>query len=228
MPNENTLVTLSDIMEKFVTQGLNIAKKRMYAKPENGGIGLFDLKNFIIALQSTWAKRAFQCCNDNWKFDLISTYENCPHKVGFFNNSLGKTLNNIAKSFRTFAEDFAKVKSNYLHSPILNNILFGYGNGGVHHFDNRFFEPIGAENNIDEITWNDLTENNEFKTLDMVRVILGNGISIEKYRFLQMGWNRAKKKFHVEGKKGTKLLDFISVEKKVQQDFSHKKLQSSR
>ena len=63
-------------------------------------------------------------------------------------------------------EDFAKVESNYLHSPILNNILFGYRNGGVHHFDNRFFEPIGAENNIDEITWNDLTENNEFKTLD--------------------------------------------------------------
>ena len=73
MPNENTLVTLSDIMEKFVTQGLNIAKKRMYAKQENGGIGLFDLKFFIIAIQSTWAKQAFQCCNDNWKFDLIST-----------------------------------------------------------------------------------------------------------------------------------------------------------
>ena len=66
-------VTLSDIMEKFVTQGLNIAKKRMYAKPENGGIGLLDLNFFIIALQSTWAKQAFQCCNDKWKFDLIST-----------------------------------------------------------------------------------------------------------------------------------------------------------
>ena len=47
MPNENALVTLSDIMEKFVTQGLNIAKKRMYAKPENGGIGLFDLNFFL-------------------------------------------------------------------------------------------------------------------------------------------------------------------------------------
>ena len=109
----------------------------MYAKPENGGIGLFDLQNFIIALQSTWAKRAFQCCNDNWKFDLISTYENCPHKVGFFNNSLCKTLNNIAKSFQTFAEDFAIVESYYLHSPILNNIFNGLRSKKLQRFVNR-------------------------------------------------------------------------------------------
>ena len=83
----------------------------MYAKPENGGIGLFDLKNFISALQSTWAKRAFQCCNDNWKFDLISTYENCPHKVGFFNNSLGKTLTILQKVSELSRKTLRKLKA---------------------------------------------------------------------------------------------------------------------
>ena len=62
-----------------------------------------------------------------------------PHKVGIFNDNLGITLKNIAKSFQTFAEDFAKVESNYLHSPILNNTLFGDGKRGVHIFDDRFF-----------------------------------------------------------------------------------------
>ena len=44
--------------------------------------------------------------------------------------------------------------------------------------------------------------------------ILGNGVSNEKFRFLQIGWNRAKKKFHIEGKSVTKLRDFIAMEKK--------------
>ena len=43
MPTENTIKNLSELMENFVTQGLNIEKKRYYAKPEDGGIGLFDL-----------------------------------------------------------------------------------------------------------------------------------------------------------------------------------------
>ena len=38
MPNENTLVTLSDIMEKFVTQGLNIAKKGCMQNRKMGGL----------------------------------------------------------------------------------------------------------------------------------------------------------------------------------------------
>ena len=44
----------------------------------------------------------------------------------------------------------------------------------------------------------------------MIRVILGNGISIEKFRFLQIGWNRAKKKFHVEGKL-TQVVTFLKL-----------------
>ena len=48
MPTDNTIKNLSDLMENFVTQGLNIAKKRYYSKPEDGGIGLFDLKMFLI------------------------------------------------------------------------------------------------------------------------------------------------------------------------------------
>ena len=214
MPNENTLLALSDIMENFVTQGLNIAKKRLYSKPENGGIGLFDLKTFIIALQATWTKRAFQSCNDNWKFDLICAYENCPYKVGTFNENLGTTLNNIAKSFRTFAEDFAKVESNFLHTPILNSTLFGYGHRGNNMFDDRFFETLGDQNNLGGITWKNLTINSEFKSLELIQQILGNDITNEKYRLLKVGWNRAKKKFHIEGKNGSNLREYVNLEKK--------------
>ena len=53
MPPENMLAELSDTMEKFVINGFQIAKKRLYIPTSEGGIGLFNLKTFLIALQST-------------------------------------------------------------------------------------------------------------------------------------------------------------------------------
>ena len=92
MPTENWIQDISGIMEQFVTQGFSIAKKRLYLAPLEGGLGLFDLKIFLQSMQSTWVKRTFLCCNDNWKFDLIHESEHCIEKVGIKNGNLGKTL----------------------------------------------------------------------------------------------------------------------------------------
>ena len=61
-------------------------------------------------------------------------------KVGLENPNIGGTLNSIAQNFRTFAEVFAQVESNFLHMPILNNLIFGYGNMENNNFDDNFFE----------------------------------------------------------------------------------------
>ena len=45
---------------------------------------------------------------------------------------------------------------------------------------------------------------------------MGDGINREKYELLKIGWKRAKKKYQEEGKKGTKLCDFMATEKKGQ------------
>ena len=99
MPDQETLSEISALMENFVTQGFQIAKKRLYTKPDEGGLGLFDLKEFITGLQCTWIKRAFNCCNDNWKFDLICNSDNSVHKVGDFNANNGSLLNGLSNSF---------------------------------------------------------------------------------------------------------------------------------
>ena len=82
MPKDNWIIEISGIMERFVTQGLSISKKRLYFAPSEGGIGLFDKNFFLQSIQSTWVKRAFLCCNDNWKFDLIRESEHSLEKVG--------------------------------------------------------------------------------------------------------------------------------------------------
>ena len=48
---------------------------------------------------------------------------------------------------------------------------------------------------------------------------MGERLPQEKYDSLKAGWNRAKKKYQVEGKKGTKLVDFMSRDKKGSKCF---------
>ena len=67
-PDRDTLVEIEQMMERFVTSGFQIAKSRLYVPANLGGIGLFQLETFINALQCTWIKRAFENCNDNWKY----------------------------------------------------------------------------------------------------------------------------------------------------------------
>ena len=56
MPDDATLTEIGELMENFVVQGLSVSKKRLYTKPEMGGIGLFGLKDFLTALQCTCVK----------------------------------------------------------------------------------------------------------------------------------------------------------------------------
>ena len=70
MPNKDTIRTLSDLMENFVTKGITFAKERIYRPVREGGLGLIPLDQYIKGLHCSWFKRAHHCMNDNWKYDL--------------------------------------------------------------------------------------------------------------------------------------------------------------
>ena len=57
---------------KVCNSGFQIAKNRLYVSAKLSGIGLFHLETFINALQCTWIKCAFENCNDNWKYDIVT------------------------------------------------------------------------------------------------------------------------------------------------------------
>ena len=128
-PDRESLYEIEQMTEKFVTSGFQIAKNRLYVNAKLGGIGLFHLETFINALQCTWIKRAFENCNDNWKYDIVTDSNLNLNNTGkiFYQHESGETLQGIARNFRNFAEKFAKVGNNYLQTPILNCNIFGYG-----------------------------------------------------------------------------------------------------
>ena len=49
---------LGNIIETFVTGNLRIAKKRLYLSPEQGGLGLFDVLDFLDSQKVAWIVRA--------------------------------------------------------------------------------------------------------------------------------------------------------------------------
>ena len=88
------------------------------------------------------------------------------HKVGLKNPNIGSTLKSIAKNFLTFAEVFAQVENNFLHMPILNKKLFGYGNLENNIFDDKFFEGWADIDYTQNITWSSLIENENLMSIE--------------------------------------------------------------
>ena len=105
-----------------------------------------------------------------------------------------------------------------MHTPIQNNPQFGYGNRGDRIFDDNFFIFANEDNQTSRKTWGMLTENSALKSLNELKDILGERLTQEKYDSIKIGWKRAKK-YQVEGKKGTKLGDFMSWDKKGSKCF---------
>jgi hypothetical protein len=69
-PPRNMILSLQNKIQKFVLGGLSLSKDRIYRLVATGGLGLFDLRDFISALQCSWIKRCSQSINDNWRYRL--------------------------------------------------------------------------------------------------------------------------------------------------------------
>ena len=175
-PDRETLIEIEQMMEGFVTSGFQIAKSRLYVPANSGGIGLFQLETFITALQCTWIKRAFENCNDNWKYDIVTGSNLNLNNIGKneIQQDFGGTILGIAANFCKFAEKFAKVGNNYLKTPILNCNIFGYGRGMNEKFDNTIFDTaVNGTEKFKKVTWDLLFTNNEIKSKGETELIIG-------------------------------------------------------
>jgi hypothetical protein len=66
-----TVTRLENMIEKFVTQGINISKEKIYGPIESGGLNLFKLSSFAATLQCSWIKRILDLQHDNWRVKMF-------------------------------------------------------------------------------------------------------------------------------------------------------------
>jgi hypothetical protein len=72
-PEEDVLTRIQENMDSFVLKGQSISKDRRYLHPDQGGAGLFKLREFLIAQKCSWVKRAITNQNDNWRLSLLTS-----------------------------------------------------------------------------------------------------------------------------------------------------------
>ena len=225
MPTSDSITELETLMNNFVTQGMTIAKSRLYTSAKNGGLGLFDLRQFISALQSTWIKRAYQNCNDNWKFDLRQM---CNGNILNINKTTetqncGPLLGNIIKSFNLFQDKFTLTGKNFLKTIILGNEKFGYGRNMANKFTLDFFGneiPNGQKNIIEKLTWGDLTKDNtDFETKLGILGKTGLILSQLQYNNLKNGYEILLKKVNKEGNDSVSMSEFLKKTQKGSKIF---------
>jgi hypothetical protein len=97
---DNMLENYNTVIFTFVSGKLNLAKNRFSRDIEMGGLGLFDLKNFLDAQKIAWVKRSKSL--DDWR------------KISLYSKSYGTVFN-------VRSDD---INAQYL--PCIKNIVTGY------------------------------------------------------------------------------------------------------
>jgi hypothetical protein len=120
---------------------LRVAKKRLYWPPNEGGLGLIKLRDFIISLQCSWIKRVTQHWGNNWRYDLKAKCFGNPLIAGegTFTMHENPILHNICKSFGIFKKEFSNKEDNFKKALIFRNPYFRRGRNDDRMLCKRFF-----------------------------------------------------------------------------------------
>jgi hypothetical protein len=119
----SAVVTECDnLITSFVKGTLNIAKKRLYKHPTLGGLGLFELKDFLDSQKCAWIKRSLNL-NEVWKI-LIYTANygrifNC--KARNINKFEYPLIHEIVASYERVSNMFTTQNENFLNCYIFEN-----------------------------------------------------------------------------------------------------------
>jgi hypothetical protein len=94
---------------------------------DDGGMGLFNIEEFLMAQQCRWVFRCFKSCRDNWRNDLYKLSMGNPLSISplITDSRRHPIVYDIAVSYERFRTKFNKKNENYLtdcifYNPFLN------------------------------------------------------------------------------------------------------------
>jgi hypothetical protein len=113
---------IGDQIETFVTGNIRIAKKRLYSSPENGGLGLFNITDFLDSQKVSWIARAANL-DEVWKVRIyLSGCGSIFHtRCSLIDQNKNPILYGIVSAFESFLAGFTKHNENFWESNIFEN-----------------------------------------------------------------------------------------------------------
>jgi exonuclease III len=132
-PDQEQLDEIEKLIYSFVKGRLAVAGKKITADPALGGLGMINIKNYLIALKCSWVVRARKSVSDHWSKMLHRTGITDPDSFRLFNCSLehNPMLNIIKTCMQVTIGEHLKINNNLLASSLLDNPVFVYPTGTV-------------------------------------------------------------------------------------------------
>jgi hypothetical protein len=129
MPSCERMKKIQSILDEFALGTMNFAKNKIYLEKEEGGLGLFNVENFLTGQQSAWIFRANVSTRDNWRFKLRSLCNGDVLCAGthLIKKEANPVLHGLAASFQNFKKKHDGLHSNFANAIVFNNPLFFRG-----------------------------------------------------------------------------------------------------
>jgi hypothetical protein len=122
LPDPDQLGWLQSTIDNFCLGTLRFDKSKLYLPPNQGGLGLFEIKNYLIAQQSIWVKRAAASTRDNWRYDLWVLGAGNIYTLPVVNDLIRHPiLSGIISSYRSILLELNNKPDNIYNSYLLNN-----------------------------------------------------------------------------------------------------------
>ena len=120
--NEEYANRIGEKIENFVTGNIQIAKKRLFLTPQAGGLGLFNVKDFLDSQKVSWIVRARKL-DEIWKIRIFIAGHGNVYNVrsSFINQHRFPVLHSITNAYERFLAGFTKHKENFWESPVFEN-----------------------------------------------------------------------------------------------------------
>jgi hypothetical protein len=123
MPSKPLLNNIQKALDNFAKGKLNISVSKITISVEAGGLGLFNVEEFLMSQQCCWVFRAKNSCRDNWRNDIFELGYGNPlaRSPKIVNCNRHPIIYSIACSFERLRIKFDKRNENYLTSSIFYN-----------------------------------------------------------------------------------------------------------
>ncbi len=184
-PTNEQIKLMEEIIFNYVRGNLSISKEKCSAKPEVGGIGLIDIKQYIVALQVNWVKRALESTRDNWRYDLIRLTSNNPLTL----SPMGAPKNRypiiwqLATSWQAFIKCYYNANDNFKKSFLVNNPNLKRSAEDDRLVDQKLFDqrPPLPQTQVVKIRFSDFFENGQIKSLETINFDLNLPVNLLTY-----------------------------------------------
>jgi hypothetical protein len=118
MPSKRKINDLQKLLDDFAIGTMNYSRARVCLPANAGGMGLFDIEEFLTAQQAIWIIRANQSTRDCWRFRLRQLCNGNVLCAGpeIIDVKANPILHGLAKSYQRVRVAHDTLHENYLKS----------------------------------------------------------------------------------------------------------------